>query len=119
MPSSMRSSLFDEYLRNQPAARRKELAMAEKEYAAKHNARLADEDTIFQQCMYGPGDPIVIEARVSDILRAFLDTPETGNGDWSWKPWRYAKDPGHIFTDEEIEALYPGRVYTPSARPPA
>lgn len=39
-----------------------------------------------------------------------------GNGDWSWKPWRYAADPGRVLSDAEIEALYPGREYTPNAR---
>lgn len=42
-----------------------------------------------------------------------------GDSDWCWRPYRYQQDPGHIFTDEEIEALYPGRVYTPGARLPA
>jgi hypothetical protein len=41
------------------------------------------------------------------------------SGDWSWKPWRYKQDPGHIFTPEEIEALYPNRMYFLNARLPA
>lgn len=41
---------------------------------------------------------------------------DAASGDWSWKPGRYHQDPGHIFTDAEIEALYPNREYRLNAR---
>lgn len=33
-------------------------------------------------------------------------------GDWSWKPDRYPTDPGKVYTEAQIQALYPdGLVY--------
>jgi hypothetical protein len=52
------------------------------------------------------------EYDVPDLMASLM-------GDWSWKPYRYKQDPGHIFTSDEIERLYPGRVYIPNARMPA
>ena len=41
---------------------------------------------------------------------------DKSTGDWSWHPERYPQDPGHVFTDAEILALYPKREYIPNAR---
>lgn len=117
MQSNRRSHEFDEYLRSQPLERRRELMGAEKDYAVKHTARL-----------------VALEGTLQETLQGFEDTPAgrhpgmaqavstatqlAGRGDWSWRPYWYAKDPGWVFTDAEIDALYPGRVYRPNARLP-
>ena len=111
MPS-VRSSLFHEWLHQQPLARQKEIRAAESKYATDHTARLAAAEEVFQDSMHGFEDtpPGVIAEN------PLLGTRIGGSGDWSWQPWRYAKDPGHVFTSAEIDVLYPGRVYRPNAR---
>ena len=36
-------------------------------------------------------------------------------GDWSWKPDRYTPDEGYVYTAEDIERVYPGRVFLAGA----
>jgi hypothetical protein len=115
MLSNRRSSLFDEYLRAQPLERRKQIMAAEKEYAANRAGALVAVEEIFGECMSGRSDSPA--GHKEDAAQALLlDTSHVFGGDWSWRPYRYAKDPGHIFTDAEIEALYPNREYRPNAR---
>lgn len=35
-------------------------------------------------------------------------------GDWCWKPDRYAQDPGKVYTESQVQALYP-EGYAPGA----
>jgi hypothetical protein len=117
MQYSRRSHEFDEYLRSQPLARRKQLMDAEKDYATKHVAKLAVLEGTLQETLQGFEDtPVGRHPGMAQAVTSF--TLNVGDGDWSWRPYRYAKDPGHIFMDAEIEALYPGRVYVPNARLP-
>lgn len=82
-----RSARFEEYLRNQPAARRAEISAAEKRYAAAHAASLASYEEIFMETMHGYEEtPAGPGSRKS--LALFGD-----DGDWSWQPQRYSDDP--------------------------
>lgn len=117
MPSSYRSHEFDEYLRTQPLDRRKQLMAAEKDYAANIGPRIASAEEVFQESMCGLEEhPAGIHA--SAVMDDAYQAISHSGGDWSWRPYRYAKDPGRVFTDAEIDALYPGRVYRPNARLP-
>lgn len=79
--SPHRTSLYEDWLRAQPAAYRAQLWAAEKEFADDHAARLSVLDQVFQDSMEGYEDAAV-------GTRATAGFELDSGTDWSWKPHR-------------------------------
>jgi len=92
--------------------------MDQGEIALKH-PMITEDTPVFDKSHFGRHvaaereDETGAELLEEDVV---FDLAEDLFGDWSWKPDRYSQDPGRVFTDEEIEALYPNREYRPNAR---
>jgi hypothetical protein len=99
-----RSTLYEDWLRAQPAEYRATLIAAEQQFAVGHSARL-----------------LSLEAVVADSMEGYEDSSAggtrelfSGHGDWSWQPQRYPQDPGDS-TRAELEAQMP--TYRPAPHP--
>jgi hypothetical protein len=83
-----RSSLFEEYLRAQPAARRLALMHEEKLYEQNLRAKLCSVEEAFDESLGGHCETASgPRARENDLARML--GADTG-GDWAWKPRRNA-----------------------------
>lgn len=93
------STLYEDWLRAQPAAYRAELLAAEREFLAAHSAKLRSLELVFADSMEGYQD-----SPAGDKPRELF----SGTGDWSWQPQRYCRDPGYTFIREEVDSLNDG-----------